>query len=89
MDTSSFDDLPRAYRLGLSLRALGANDQLIAECVGVDVDSVGALLDIGARKLEHVRDVARLRNIGPEGSESSSAKGASNNYPNNKGQRND
>jgi hypothetical protein len=88
MDTSGFDDLPRAYRLGLSLQALGADDQLIAECVGVDVDSVGALLDIGARKLEHVRDVARLRNIGREGSESSSA-GAVNNHPNNKGQSND
>ncbi len=56
MDPSGLDDLPRAYRLGLSLRALGANDQLIADCLGIEVDSVAALLDIGARKLEHVQE---------------------------------
>ena len=59
MDDFGLDELPRAYRLGLSLRALGAGDQLIAECLGIDVDSVGALLDIGARKLEHVQDGSR------------------------------
>lgn len=59
MDASSLDDLPRAYRLGLSLQALGADHELIAECLGVEVDSVAALLDIGARKLEHVQDVTR------------------------------
>jgi hypothetical protein len=61
MDASGLDRLPRAYRLGLSLRALGADDQLIAECLGIEVDSVAALVDIGARKLQHAQDVARLR----------------------------
>jgi hypothetical protein len=60
MDASGLEELPRAYRIGLSLRALGADDQLIAECLGIEVDSVAALLDIGTRKLEHVRDVTRL-----------------------------
>lgn len=59
MDASALNELPRSYRLGLSLRALGADDLLIAECLGIDVDSVGALLDIGNRKLEHVQDVSR------------------------------
>jgi hypothetical protein len=60
MDASGLEMLPRAYRLGLSLQALGADDQLIAECLGIEVDGVAALLDIGARKLEHVQDVNRL-----------------------------
>jgi hypothetical protein len=59
MDASGLDGLPRAYRLGLSLRALGADDHLIAECLGIEVDSVAALLDIGHRKLEHAQEVAR------------------------------
>jgi hypothetical protein len=61
MDASGLDDIPRAYRLGLRLRALGADDQLIAECLGIDVGSVAALVDIGARKLEHVQEAARLK----------------------------
>src|SRR5579875_701628 len=59
MDASGLDELPRSYRLGLSLRALGADDQLIAECLGIDVDSVGALLEIGARKLDRPRRIDR------------------------------
>jgi hypothetical protein len=43
------------------LRVLGADDQLIADCLGIEVGSVAALLDIGARKLEHVQDAARLK----------------------------
>ena len=60
MDASGLDELPRSYRLGLSLRALGADDQLIAECLGIDVDSVGTLLAIGARKLAHAQEGGRL-----------------------------
>ncbi len=58
MDASGLDELPQAYRLGLSLRALGADDDLIAECLDIDVNSVALLLDIGAYKLEQVRPAA-------------------------------
>jgi DNA-directed RNA polymerase specialized sigma24 family protein len=59
VDTAGFDQLPRAYRLALRLRTLGADYDLIAECLNIDPDSVGTLLDIGARKLEHVKDAGR------------------------------
>ena len=90
MDVFGLDELPRAYRLGLSLRALGADDQLIAECLGIESDSVAALLDIGARKLEHVRDAARLtRPTDGSGDSEVSHQGAVNNYSNIKGENND
>jgi hypothetical protein len=59
MDNAAFDALPRAYRLGLRLRALGADDELIAECLEVDPASVSTLLDIGARKAENLKLVIR------------------------------
>ena len=34
--------LPRAYRLALSLRSLGADDQLIADCLEIEVIAVKA-----------------------------------------------
>jgi hypothetical protein len=46
------DDLPRAYRVGLRLRALGADDDLIGECLGIDPAGVPTLIEIGRRKLE-------------------------------------
>ena len=52
MDDSRPDDLPRVYRLGLRLRALGADDELIADCLDLDRDSIAAFLEIGAQKLE-------------------------------------
>jgi hypothetical protein len=55
MDDTGFDELPRAYRIGLRLRALGADDELIADCLEIDPDGIVTLLDIGARKLDHLR----------------------------------
>jgi hypothetical protein len=55
MDDPAFDALPRAYRLGLRLRALGADDELIAECLDIDPESIVTLLDIGTAKLEHIQ----------------------------------
>jgi hypothetical protein len=46
------DDLPRAYRIGLRLRALGADDDLIGDCLGIDPAGVSTLIEIGRRKLE-------------------------------------
>lgn len=63
MDASGLDELPPAYRLGLSLRALGADDDLIAECLDIDVNSVAVLLDIGGHKLEQVRRAAQPTEI--------------------------
>jgi hypothetical protein len=53
MEPSAYDSLPRAYRIGLRLHALGADDQLIAECLEVDPASIGTLLEIGSQKLEN------------------------------------
>jgi hypothetical protein len=60
MDDWAFDELPRAYRLGLSLRALGADDELIARWLDIDPDGVATLLEIGARKLERLQQARRL-----------------------------
>jgi hypothetical protein len=35
------------------LRALGADDALIADCLDIDEDGISTLLEIGERKLEH------------------------------------
>ena len=55
MDDPWIDELPTAYRIGLRLRALGADDELIAACLDINPYGVEALLDIGTRKLEHLR----------------------------------
>jgi hypothetical protein len=59
VDDQPIDALPRAYRLALRLRALGADDALIADCLEVDADAVVTLLDIGARKLEQIELATR------------------------------
>jgi hypothetical protein len=51
MEPRRFDDLPRAYRIGLRLRELGADDDLIGECLGMDPAGVSTLIEIGRRKL--------------------------------------
>lgn len=51
MEPPRLDDLPRAYRIGLRLRALGADDVLIGDCLGMDPAGVPTLLEIGRRKL--------------------------------------
>jgi hypothetical protein len=54
MDDQWLQGLPRTYELGLRLDALGADHELIAACLDLDVGYVPALLEIGARKLEQV-----------------------------------
>jgi hypothetical protein len=51
MEPSDLDDLPRAYRIGLRLLALGADDDLIGECLGIDPTGVSTLIEIGRQKL--------------------------------------
>ena len=43
--------LPRAYRIGLRLQELGADDDLIGECLGIDPAGVSTLIEIGRQKL--------------------------------------
>jgi hypothetical protein len=52
MDPPDLDALPRAYRIGLRLRGLGADDDLIGECLGIDPAGVSTLIEIGQQKLE-------------------------------------
>jgi hypothetical protein len=51
MEPPDLDDLPRAYRIGLRLRELGADDDLIGDCLGMDPAGVSTLIEIGRRKL--------------------------------------
>jgi len=51
MEPSELDDLPRAYRIGLRLRALGADDDLIGDCLEMDPSAVSTLIEIGRRKV--------------------------------------
>jgi hypothetical protein len=43
--------------LALALRALGAGDDLIAECLELEPSAVAPLVDVGQRKLEHLGPV--------------------------------
>jgi hypothetical protein len=52
MESPDLDVLPRAYRIGLRLRELGADDDLIGDCLGIDPAGVPTLIEIGRRKLE-------------------------------------
>jgi hypothetical protein len=52
MEPPDLDVLPRAYRIGLRLRELGADDDLIGDCLGIDPAGVPTLIEIGRRKLE-------------------------------------
>jgi hypothetical protein len=61
MHDSAIDGLPRAYRIALRLRVLGADDDLIADCLEIGPQSVVTLLEIGAQKLAHAQD-ARTTN---------------------------
>jgi hypothetical protein len=51
MDPPELNDLPRAYRIGLRLRELGADDDLIGDCLGMDPAGVSTLIEIGRQKL--------------------------------------
>lgn len=43
--------LPRAYSLALRLEAVGADASLIADCLDIEVEGVGALLRLAREKL--------------------------------------
>lgn len=49
--------LPRAYSLAIRLHRLGADVDLIAECLELAPESVGPLLDVAAAKLARVREI--------------------------------
>jgi DNA-binding CsgD family transcriptional regulator len=51
MEPRDLDELPRAYQIGLRLRQLGADDDLIGDCLGIDPAGVSTLIEIGRRKL--------------------------------------
>jgi hypothetical protein len=69
MKSSDLSDLPNAYRIGLRLRQLGADDDLIGDCLGIDPAGVSTLIEIGRRKLEseqRLRHQTDLTDSGPE-----------------------
>ena len=63
MDPPELSDLPRAYRIGLRLRELGADDELIGDCLGMDPAGVSTLIEIGRRKLASERRLTQLTQL--------------------------
>jgi hypothetical protein len=51
MESPDPDDLPRAYRIGLRLHEMGADDDFIGDCLGIDPAGVPTLIEIGRQKL--------------------------------------
>jgi hypothetical protein len=45
------DRLPLPYATALRLRAAGISDELIAECVGVDLDALPTFMQVADAKL--------------------------------------
>ena len=56
MEPPDLDALPRAYRIGLRLQELGADEDLIGECLGIDPAGVSTLIEIGRQKLAAASD---------------------------------
>lgn len=51
--TEALGLLPRAHALALRLRELGADDDLIADCLDIPAQAVAPLLDVASAKLAH------------------------------------
>lgn len=49
--TEALRRIPRAYSLALRLRDAGVCDELIAECVGVEIEALGPLYLVAEAKL--------------------------------------
>ena len=49
--TTALSKLPRSYSLALRLRTAGVDPGLIAECVDVEPEAIGPLLELAEAKL--------------------------------------
>jgi hypothetical protein len=59
MESPETDQLPRAYRIGLRLREMSADEAFIADCLGIDPTGVPTLIEIGRQKLAVVQRSGR------------------------------
>jgi hypothetical protein len=57
MEHPDLDQLPRAYRIGLRLHEMGADDDFIADCLGIEPTGVSTLIEIGRLKLAAERQL--------------------------------
>lgn len=57
MDETTRARLSRRHALVLRLKELGADDGLIADCLGIDVAGVGPLVTVAEAKLAEVMDI--------------------------------
>ncbi|WP_040700749.1 hypothetical protein [Nocardia vinacea] len=55
LDRWALDRLPFPYAEALRLRAAGVSDEVIAQVLAVDVDSVGSVLQMAEMKLAAIR----------------------------------
>lgn len=56
--------LARAHRLALELVRLGADDELVAECLGIEPDAVAPLVKVAAAKAAAAGITIDLRGVG-------------------------
>jgi hypothetical protein len=75
MEPPDLDDLPRAYRIGLRLQELGADDDLIGDCLGIDPAGVPTLIEIGRQKLAAEQRSGEQLDLSDSGQNSPSQKG--------------
>lgn len=75
MEPPDLDALPRAYRIGLRLQDLGADDDLIGDCLGIDPAGVPTLIEIGRQKLAAGQRSVRQLDLADSNADSRSPEG--------------
>jgi hypothetical protein len=75
MEPPDLDALPRAYRIGLRLHEMGADDDLIGDCLGIDPAGVPTLIEIGRQKLAAGQRSVRQLGLADSDADSRSPRG--------------
>jgi hypothetical protein len=74
-ETDALAALPRAYRLALRLRDLGADEELISDCLEVDPAALPTLHAVAEQKLAALQARSGPPARGPTGPRPSSSSG--------------
>jgi hypothetical protein len=59
--------LARAHRLALQLVALGASDELMAECLGIEPEAVAPLVEVATAKAADVGVIVDVSDVAVSG----------------------
>lgn len=60
-DDDILEQLPTAHAVGLRLHRTGADPEVIAVALGIDVSAVRGVIDLAERKLASLRAASALR----------------------------